>query len=194
MNMDELPEWEALIRKNMRTRIRLLFLVTIVILTLLVSEELFDLPYLLFGSLPTPVNYYELVIEGMLLLALLASLLVYYRSELERHIECSRKMHERMENEYRVSQKLEVEKELSARLLSLGYKYHHECQTPLVTLGGYFESINDMQCDIIDCPVIEDRDVIVKNIRTLYAINKDMADELNHLSRTLDRPETAPIN
>ncbi len=186
--MDELPELEGIVRKNMQSRVRLLLLISVTIFTILMLEELFDLPYLIFGSLPTPINYHEMMVEGTLILVLILSMFKFYHSELNKHLACNREMHERMERECLMSHKLEIEKEISSRLLALGYKYHHECQTPLVTLGGYFESMNEIMCEIIDCPVIEDRDVIINNIQKLYIINKCMAQELNALSNSLDIP------
>jgi len=176
-----MPEWDALVRKDIRFRMWLIVIISISIYIVLLLEEFIDLPYLIFGGERTPINYHEMILEAMILLVLIVTLLLFYRSELNKRLDHYMRMQKSVEKEYRLNQKLELEKDLSARLLSIGYKYQHECQTPLVTLGGYFEAINSM-CKDNDCPLVDDKEIIIKNIKKLHAINKSMANELNMLS------------
>jgi len=145
-------------------------IISLIVYAFLILEEIIDLPHRIFGSVQTPVNYHEIFLESALLVLLLICLLMFYNKELTNKIEYEKMLHHM----------INVEKERSEQLLSIGYRYHHECQTPLVTLSGYMESISK-SCDDTRCPFLKDKKVILSNIKKLHKINKTMSEEINKL-------------
>lgn len=57
----------------------------LIIIALLWIDEIFDLPYLLMGDMPTPINYKEASLESAFVLCIL-TLFVWISFRLERHI------------------------------------------------------------------------------------------------------------
>ena len=139
----------------------------------LMLTELLDIPHRLWG-IRTIIDYYELGIYTLFF----AFILIYLRKRQRERI-ASRTEIERT----RLARLAECNA-MNTALLHLYENFHHECLTPLVTIGGTIESIAD-ECDVMQCPLLEQKRILFDNMHNLKKLYEKTSEKIKDLHGTM---------